>query len=525
MPKVLISDKMSPLAEKIFKEKNIDVDVITGLDANELCKIIGNYDGLAIRSSTKVNAEILAHAKKLKVIARAGIGVDNIDQNAATDHGVIVMNTPFGNSTTTAEHAIAMMFAIARQIPQANSSTHAGKWEKSKFMGTELTGKTLGVIGCGNIGSIVIKKALGLQMKVVGYDPYLTNIRASELGIKKAELDELFAQADFITLHVPLIESTKNIINANNIAKMKDGVFIVNCARGGLVNEADLKESLDSGKVAAAALDVFENEPAKKNVLFGHDNLICTPHLGASTNEAQVNVAVQVAEQISNYLNHNIIENSLNIPSVSPEDAKALNPYLKLGEILGSFIGQISDDRIREIKISYQGKVTKLNTKPITAVTLKSILTPVMEGVNIVNCTKMAARKSIKVEDVVSNEKSDYATFLNIDIIGEDSTTHIAGTLFQNEPRIVSVNQVKLEANLSPNLLFVKNEDKPGLIGDLGKFLGDKKINIANFHLGRELSKASSAIALIAIDQKISSADIEQISKMDSVTEVKIIKF
>lgn len=525
MPKVLISDKMSPLAAQIFKDKNIEVDVKTGLSPKELAEIIGDYDGLAIRSSTKVTSEILAQAKKLKVIARAGIGVDNIDQNAATDHGVIVMNTPFGNSVTTAEHAIAMMFSLARQIPQANSSTHAGKWEKSKFMGTELTSKNLGVIGCGNIGSIVIKRAVALQMKVLGYDPYLTEARAAELGIKKVSLDELFAQADFITLHVPLIDSTKNIINKETIAKMKDGVFIINCARGGLVNEADLKIALDSGKVAGAALDVFAIEPATENSLFNHDRLICTPHLGASTNEAQENVAVQVAEQIANYLNHNIIENSLNIPSVSPEDAKALNPYLKLGEALGSFIGQISDDRIKKIKISYQGKVTKLNTKPITALTLKSILTPFIEEVNIVNCHKIAAKKSILVEDIISNERSDYSTFLSIDIIGEHNHTHIAGTLFQDEARIVAVNQVKLEASLSPNLLFIKNEDKPGLIGELGKFLGDHNINIANFHLGREPNKSGSAIALIAIDQNISNANIAKIAEMNSVTEVKILKF
>jgi len=524
MAKVLISDKMSPLAEEIFKKRGIDVDVKTGLSPDELVSIIPEYDGLAIRSSTKVTPEILSAAKNLKVIARAGIGVDNIDQNAATDHGVIVMNTPFGNSVTTAEHAIAMMFAVARQIPLASSSTHAGKWEKSRFMGTELTGKTLGVIGCGNIGSIAIKKALGLQMKVVGYDPYLTDDRANELGIQKAELDELFRVSDFITLHVPLIDATRNIIDAKAFEKMKDGVYIINCARGGLVNEQDLKAALDSGKVAGAALDVFETEPAKENILFGNEKVVCTPHLGASTTEAQENVAVQVAEQISNYLNDNVIENSLNIPSVSPEDAKALNPYLKLGEALGSFAGQIAGEAIKEIKISYQGKVTKLNTKPITAVTLKSILASIMEGVNIVNGAKVAAKKGIKVEDVASNEKSDYATFLNIDIVTDKGETHIAGTLFQNEPRIVEVNQVKLEASISPNLLFIQNEDKPGLIGEVGRFLGDNGINIANFHLGRGAG-SGSAIALIAIDSAIDESALDNISNMASVTEVRILKF
>jgi len=382
MVKILISDKMSAKAEEIFKQNSLEVDVKTNLSPEELKEIIKDYDGLAIRSSTTVTREILANAKKLKVIARAGIGVDNIDQEAASDYGVIVMNTPFGNSVTTAEHAIAMMFAAARQIPQASSSTHAGKWEKSKFMGTEITGKTLGLIGCGNIGSIVIKKAQGLGMKVVGYDPYLTDEKANLLNIEKSELNDLLKKADFISLHVPLTEQTKNIINKDSFSVMKNSAILINCARGGLVDEEALKEALDDNQIRAAALDVFAKEPAKENILFGHEKLICTPHLGASTNEAQENVAIQVAEQISNYLKHNIIENSLNIPAISPEDAKILDPYLKLGEYLGNLAGQIAGSAIKSIKISYQGKITKLNTKPVTAITLKNILSSITAGVN-----------------------------------------------------------------------------------------------------------------------------------------------
>jgi D-3-phosphoglycerate dehydrogenase len=525
MVKVLISDKMSALAEESFKKHGVDFDVKTGLTPEELKEIIHDYDGLAIRSSTKVTKEILEKATNLKVIARAGIGVDNVDIPAATEHGVIVMNTPFGNSITTAEHAIAMMFAVARQIPEANASTHAGKWEKSKFMGTEVTNKTLGLIGCGNIGAIVAKRALGLQMQVISYDPFLTEEKAESLGVKKVELDELLKEADFITLHVPLNDATKNIISKENIAKLKKTAYIINCARGGLVDEEALKVALEEGKLAGAALDVFAVEPAKENALFGNNKVVMTPHLGASTTEAQENVAVQVAEQISNFLNNNVIENSLNIPSVSLEEAKLLGPYLTLASQLGNFAGQIATSPIKEVKISYFGEATKLNTKAISGTIVKSILEKVIEGVNIVNSMHIAKSRGIEIKDVIHNDKNNYATYVKIELQTEGGIIDIAGTIFAGEPRIVEVNQVRLEASISPNILYIRNQDKPGLIGQVGKLLGDKNINIANFHLGKNSNNDKEAVALIAIDTQIDKDSLEIISNMASVTQATALTF
>ena len=525
MPKVLISDKMSPLAQESFAKHGIDVDIKTGLTAEQLKEIIHEYDGLAIRSATKVTADIIAAAKNLKVIARAGIGVDNIDINAATDHGVIVMNTPFGNSITTAEHAIAMMFAVARKIPQANSSTHLGKWEKSKFMGVELSHKTLGLIGCGNIGAIVAKKALGLQMEVIVYDPFLSTEKAATLNVKKVTLEELFKLADFITLHVPLTNETKNIIDAKAFKQIKNTAYIINCARGGLVDEKALKAALDNEEIAGAALDVFEVEPAKENILFNNEKVIMTPHLGASTKEAQENVALQVGEQISNFLNNNVIENSLNIPAISPEDAKLLNPYLSLGRELSKFIGQTINDEIKDITITYYGEVAKLNTKPITAEIVKNILSNIIEGVNIVNSQQIAKKRAIVIKDVVSNEKSNYESYINIALNKEAEDFNISGTLFAHEPRITKLNNIRLEAAISSHMLYISNEDKPGLIGEVGQFLGKNNINIANFHLGRNQENPGKAIALITIDNGISAQNLEAINNMAGVLDAKILNF
>jgi D-3-phosphoglycerate dehydrogenase len=351
MPKVLISDKLSQDAVKVFEDRGVDVDFKAGIDKDELLKIIGNYDGLAIRSATKVTQDVLDAGENLKVVGRAGIGVDNIDLDAASQKGVVVMNTPFGNTTTTAEHAIAMMMSMARQIPAANASTQAGKWEKNRFMGVEITSKTLGVIGCGNIGTIVVDRAKGLKMRVIIFDPFLTEDRAQELGAEKVELNDLFARSDFITVHTPLVDATRNIINAESIAKMKDGVRIINCARGGIVNEEDLRAAMDSGKVAGAALDVFVDEPAQDNKLFGHDEFVATPHLGAATTEAQEIVAVQVAEQMSDYLLTGAVQNAINAPSVSAEDAPKLRPYMALGENLGGFAGQLTESGLSAVTI------------------------------------------------------------------------------------------------------------------------------------------------------------------------------
>jgi D-3-phosphoglycerate dehydrogenase len=524
-PKVLISDKMNPLAEKIFKERGCAVDVKTGLKPEELIAIIGEYEGLAIRSSTTVTPEILAAAKNLKVIGRAGIGVDNVDVKEATNRGVIVMNTPFGNSITTAEHAIAMMFALAREIPQANESTHAGKWEKNRFMGVELYSKTLGLIGCGNIGSIVADRALGLKMNVLAYDPFLSEEKAIELGVKKVELDEIWAGSDFITLHVPKNDKTKGMINKDTIAKMKKGVRIINCARGGLIVEADLKAALDSGHVAGAALDVFDIEPAKDNILFGHEKLICTPHLGASTDEAQVNVAIQVAEQLADYLVSGAVVNALNMPSISAEDAPRLKPYIKLAEQLGSFAGQIGDSGIKSVNIAYDGTVADLNVKPLTAAVLANLLKSVSDSVNMVNAPVLAASKGIEVSETKSGSQKDFRSLITVTVETENRTRAIAGTLFTGkEPRVVNIEGVPIEAALSQHMLFIRNDDQPGMIGDLGRALGEAGMNIADFRLGRK-DKTSGAICLVSLDEPVSDELFEKIAAQKQITSAKRLSF
>lgn len=526
MAKVLISDKMSPKAEQIFKENGVEVDVKTGLSEDELCKIIGDYDGLAVRSSTKATRKIIEAGKRLKVIGRAGIGVDNVDIPAATENGVVVMNTPFGNSITTAEHAIAMMMSLARQIPSANTSTHSGKWEKNKYMGVEVAGKTLGLIGCGNIGSIVADRAQGLKMKVVGYDPYLSPEKAVERNIEKVELDELLKRADFITLHTPLNDATRNILNEKSLAKTKKGVRIINCARGGLIVEEDLKKAIESGHVAGAALDVFEEEPANTNCLFGLENVVCTPHLGASTSEAQENVAIQVAEQMSDYLKNGTVTNAINIPSVSAEDAAKLKPYLSLASQLGSFAGQIVDGGIKSIKIELEGSAAKLNSKPITSTILTGLLSPHISSVNMVNAPVVAKDRGIAVSEVTHDRTGDYQNLIRLTVVTDKGEQYVSGTLFSGDkPRIVEVGSVKLEASLGNNMLYISNEDKPGLIGDLGKLLGDANINVANFHLGRGDTKTGGALALVEIDQKPEDNIIDNISKLHSVLAAKILSF
>lgn len=525
MPKVLLSDKMHPLAEEIFTQKGVEVDVKPGMSSEELAACIGEYDGLAIRSSTTVTPEILAAATNLKVIGRAGIGVDNIDVKAATDKGVIVMNTPFGNSITTAEHAISMMMALARQIPQANESTHAGKWEKKKFMGTELYSKTLGVVGCGNIGGIVADRAVGLRMNVIAFDPFLTEERAIELGVEKVDLDDLFARADFITIHVPKNEKTLGLINKESMAKMKEGVRIINCARGGIVIEADLKEALDSGKVAGAALDVFEIEPATENVLFGHPNVVCTPHLGAATSEAQVNVAIQVAEQMSDFLMTGAVTNALNTPSISAEDAPRLKPYMKLAEQIGSFAGQITDHAIKAVNIEYHGTVSDQNTKPLSSMLLANLLKPQLDTVNMVNAAAAAQVRGIDISDTHCGASQNWRSAISVTVKTEERTRSVIGTLFTGkEPRIVEIEGVQVEAALAENMLFIRNDDKPGLIGDLGGILGKAEQNIADFRLGRT-PDGDSAVCLVSLDGPLPDNVFEEISNLSQVRMAKRLSF
>jgi D-3-phosphoglycerate dehydrogenase len=516
---------MSPRAAEIFRERGIEVDVKTGMKPDQLKAAIDGYDGLAIRSATKVTADILAAAKKLKVVGRAGIGVDNVDVAAATQRGVLVMNTPFGNSVTTAEHTIALVFALARQIPEADRSTQAGKWEKSRFMGVEITGKTLGVVGCGNIGTIVADRAKGLKMRVVAYDPFLSPQRAQQLDIEKVELDELFARADFITLHTPLTDTTRGIVNKDSIAKMKTGVRIVNCARGGLVVEADLKAALDAGKVAGAALDVFETEPARTNILFGSDKVVCTPHLGASTEEAQENVAIQVAEQIADYLLNGTVANPINMAAVSAEEAPKLRPYLKLAEQLGSFVGQIAESAIHGIHIEYEGLAAELNTRPLTAAILNGLLAPLYEGVNLINAPFFAKERDIAVTEEKRSAITDYQTLIRITVKKESRDRTVAGTIMGGDrPRLVEIEGIRVEAELSGNMLMVRNLDRPGMVGNLGKTLGDAEINIATFFLGRQ-APGGEALALLAIDQPPSDLVIMNLCALPHVTQVKPLKF
>ncbi len=525
MPKVLISDDLSPRAVDIFQERGIEVDVKTGLGEDELIAIIGDYDGLAVRSATKATEKVLEVATNLKVIGRAGIGVDNIDIKAATQRGIVVMNTPFGNSITTAEHAIAMIMALARELPAANASTQAGKWEKKRFMGVEVSGKTLGLIGAGNIGSIVASRAQGLKMRVVAYDPFLSPERAEDLGIEKVELDELYARADFITLHVPLTDTTRNLIDKAAFAKMKKGVRIVNCARGGIVVEEDLRDALDAGQVAGAGLDVFAVEPAKENVLFGRDDMICTPHLGAATTEAQEKVALQVAEQLADYLLTGAVTNALNMPSVTAEEAPKLRPYMALAELLGSFAGQLTETGLKAFTIEFEGHVAELNTRPLMAAALTGLLRPLLDSVNMVSAPIIARERDIRCTEVKRDEATDYETLIRLTVTTERMSRSVAGTLFGgSRPRIVAIKDIPVEAEIGPHMLYITNCDKPGVIGDLGHTLGEAKVNIATFHLGRA-DEGGDAIALLQVDQAVDKALLEKIAALPNILQVKALEF
>ncbi len=526
-PRVLISDALSPAAVAIFKERGVEVDFqpALGKDKDKLAAIIGDYDGLAIRSATKVTAKILENAKKLKVIGRAGIGVDNVDIPAATARGIIVMNTPFGNSITTAEHAIAMMFAQAREISAADASTQAGKWEKNRFMGVEITGKTLGIIGCGNIGSIVADRAIGLRMRVIAFDPFLSPERAKDIGVEKVELDELLARADVITLHTPMTAQTKNILSAENIARTKKGVRIVNCARGGLVDEVALAAALDSGHVAGAAFDVFIEEPATANPLFGRANVVCTPHLGAATTEAQENVALQVAEQMSDYLTRGAISNAVNFPSITAEEAPKLKPFIALAERLGSFAGQLTETGIKKVTITYEGAVADLKTKAITAAAIAGLLRPLLSDVNVVSAPTVAKERGIVIDEVTRAADGDYESLITMAVTTERQDRSVSGTVFHDgKPRIIDIKGIKVDAEFAAHMVYVTNEDKPGFIGRFAGLLGDAKVNIATFALGRD-EEGGSAIALVAVDSDPPESTLAEIQKLPGVKQAKVLTF
>ncbi|HZP79226.1 MAG TPA: phosphoglycerate dehydrogenase [Pseudolabrys sp.] len=526
-PKVLISDALSPAAVQIFKDRGVDVDFQPNLgkDKDKLAAVIDGYDGLAIRSATKVTAKILANAKNLKVIGRAGIGVDNVEIPAATARGIIVMNTPFGNSITTAEHAISLMLALARQIPQADTSTQAGKWEKNRFMGVEITGKTLGIVGCGNIGSIVADRAIGLKMNVVAFDPFLSPERAIDLGVEKVELDELFRRADFITLHTPLTDKTRNIIDAAAIAKMRDGVRIINCARGGLVDEAALRAALDSGKVSGAAFDVFVTEPANQNPLFGHPNVVCTPHLGAATTEAQENVALQIAEQMSDYLLRGAISNAVNFPSISAEEAPKLKPFIALAEKLGSFAGQLTESGISKVQVAYEGPVAHMKIKALTSAALAGLLRPMLQDVNVVSAPLVAKERGMIVEETTREAQGDYESLITLTVTTERQARSVAGTVYADgRPRLVDIKGIRMDAEFGPSMIYVTNEDKPGFVGRFASILGEAGINIATFHLGRN-EPGGDAIALVEVDGEVGPEVLKKVQALPAVRQAKPLQF
>ena len=533
--KVLVSDKMSQKGIDILNAVDgITLIYKTGMDPEDLKKEIQDVDALIIRSSTKVNKEILAAAKKLKIIGRAGIGVDNIDCPAATERGVIVVNTPSGNATTTAEHAIAMLMALSRHIPQADKSMHQGLWEKSKFTGTEITGKTLGVFGYGNIGKIVADRAQGLKMKVMVFDPFLNAEIAAKNRIELVSKDELFERSDYITVHVPLNDSTRNLISEKSIQTMKTGVYILNCARGGIINESDLIKGLDSGKIAGAAIDVFEEEPPPKdNPLLQHERVICTPHLGASTEEAQVNVAVQVAEQIRDYLLTGEIRNGVNCPSISSEMVKVLSPYLKLCDRMGAFQGQIHRENhanIKKLSISYSGAVTDYDTGALTSALVYGFLNTVSDAsVNFVNALSMAESRGIVVEENVVHHVQEFANKITLSVTDGKHTNLIAGTVFGNKNyRFVRFNDFYLEVIPDGYLLVLHNYDRPGVIGKTTSILGNHKINVSRMQLtldktfqpGSNESCLQEAVSFINIDQPVNETILEELRKLENIITV-----
>ncbi len=525
--KVLVSDNLAKAGVDILENMpGIDVDVNTGLSVEGLLEIIGDYDGLAIRSATKVTKEVLAAAKNLKVVGRAGIGVDNVDIPEATSRGVIVMNTPGGNTVTTAEHAISMMLSMARKIPQATASMKAGKWEKKKFSGVELLNKNLGIIGIGNIGSIVADRAQGLKMKVIAYDPFITEEKAAELNIELVSLKDLYARADFISIHTPLNNDTRNLLDKKAFAKMKDGVMILNCARGGIINEDDLYDAIKKGKVASAALDVFAQEPpAADHKLFSLDNVICTPHLGASTGEAQVNVSVAVANQIADYLLNGTILNSVNVPSVSAELLITLKPQIELGEKMGSVLSQsLIEGGIKELEIEYSGEVASQVTAPITSAILKGFLSALTDSVNFVNAPAVAKERGMKVKETTSKEVEDYASLITVTAVLSSGKRSIAGTVFgKKDLRIVRLHRYAVETAPEGNILMLMNYDKPGVIGNVGNLLGEHGINIASMNFGRE-KKGKNAISLINVDEDVSLEVLNKITELPNIISAKLIK-
>ncbi len=520
--KVLISDNISQKCIDILKDAGLAVDIKVGMKPEELRASIGEYHGLVIRSATKVTSEIIDAAKNLKVIGRAGSGLDNVDKVAATKKGIVVMNTPGGNTITTAEHTIAHIVSLARLIPQATSSMKAGKWEKKKFMGVELFNKTLGVVGIGNIGSQVAKRMQAFGMNVIAYDPFLSEDTANTMGVEKVNIKDLFKRSDFLTIHTPLTPETKYLINKKSIRIMKDGVRIINCARGGIINETDLYDAIVLGKVAGAALDVFEKEPPENNPLLSLDNVICTPHLGASTKEAQENVAVAVAEQIVDYLIHGTIRHAVNFPSIPADQVARLQPYINLAEKLGGFAAQMFEGGVTEITIEYRADAAQINTAPVTIAAIKGFLNPILlETVNFVNAPVIAKERGIEVKETKSTDEGDYQSMIALRVKAKGKESYVAGALFsKKDPRIVYIDDFKVEIVPEGELLLLYNNDKPGVIGNIGTLLGKNHINIARMHFGRE-RQGGMAISVVSIDAHASPQIIDQIKKLPNILSVK----
>lgn len=522
--KVLVSDNLSQKGLEILKKAGLDVEVKTGMKPDELADNIGNYHGLVVRSATKVTSKIIDAALNLKVIGRAGSGLDNVDITAATKKGIVVMNAPGGNTITTAEHTMALMFALARQIPQATASMKQGQWEKKKFMGVELFNKTLGVVGIGNIGSQVAKRAQAFAMNVIAYDPFLSEEKAKTMGVEKVSLEELFSNSDFITIHTPITAETRNMINKETIKKMKDGVRIINCARGGIINEKDLYDALAEGKVAGAALDVFEKEPPENNPLLTLDNVISTPHLGAATKEAQENVAIVIAEQIADYLVHGTIRNAVNFPSIPADQVAKLQPYINLAEKLGLFAAQIFEGGVTEITIEYRGEASEINSAPVKIAAIKGFLTPILEEtVNFVNAPFIAKERGIEIKETKSADAGDYQSMVAMRVKAKDRESYLAGTLFsRKDPRIVAIDSFKIEIVPEGELLFIYNNDKPGVIGNIGTLLGKNKINIARMQFGRE-APGGRAISVVTIDTPATPGIIKEIKSLPNVLSLKLL--
>ena len=523
--KILALDNLQKVGLDVFAREGIEADVKGKMTPEELAAVIDNYDGVVVRGATKATAAVFEKVSRLKVIGRAGSGTDNIDKVAATKKGVVVMNTPGGNTVTTGEHAIALMMALARQLPQANASMKEGKWEKNKFMGTELTDKVLGVVGLGNIGKVVAERALGLKMVVIGYDPYVSREDAGKLGVDLVPLDELYGRSDFITFHTPLTPETKNMVSAASLAKMKQGVCLVNCARGALIDEGDILAALESGHVKGLALDVFPVEPPPPDTpLLRHPNVILTPHLGAATTEAQEKVAVLIAEQICDFLKKGTIRNSVNFPSVAGELLPTLKPFLTLCEKLGAFRGQLLDAPLKELRVEYLGEVGKLATAPMTISALKGLLQYQTEEVNLVNARMVAEERGIKVVEATAARSEDYASLVRVVAVTEGGEASVSGTVFGTTPRIVKINLFPIDAELTGGMLMLENLDVPGVVGRVGTFLGEKGINIAGFNLGRK-EPGGTAVSLINVDNPVPEKVLENLSKLPNITVAKYLTF